>query len=75
MPGFERGLPSKVKRFIADQIVALRRHTTYGVEHLAEIEGNPSFKAIEDTVQAMLTSKDALSAFAPDDLLATWEKR
>jgi hypothetical protein len=73
--GFERELPNRVRRFVADQIVALRRHTTFGVEHLAVDEQGASFEAVETTVRAMLTSRETLENYAPPDLLAKWEPK
>jgi hypothetical protein len=61
-----QSLPAKVKRFIADQIVALRKHTTFGSEHLKD----NSIKALEETVRELLSNEENLSAFAPAKLLA-----
>jgi hypothetical protein len=64
-------LPPAVRRFIADQIVALRKHTTFGTEHLKD----NSIKALEETVRALLSNEESLSAFAPKDLLKKWEPK
>jgi hypothetical protein len=64
-------LPNDVARFVADQIVALRRHTTFGVEHLKTGgDGKVLHEALIDTVQAMLSSKATLVTWMPQHAAA-----
>jgi hypothetical protein len=64
-------LPAEVQRFVADQIVALRKHTTFATSHLDEKGGENS---LVTTVQFLLTNQTNLEAFAPPELLKKWAK-
>lgn len=61
-------LPEEIKRFVADQIVALRQHTTFGVEHLSE-EGTDGIRRM---VEEMLESETTVEKWLPKGHEARW---
>jgi hypothetical protein len=63
-------LPPEVQRFVADQIVALRKHTDFATAHLKKEGGE---NALVATVKFLLSNKANFESFAPPELLKKWE--